>query len=649
MKTRLRRLLSIASLTLLTISSAFAQPSSSLSHSAPDEHRRAEVQGTLPPPSLGNGPRQSTRSLPPPSGWPPDAQSTTGPVPPPGIERGAPGMEALAAAVLLDVPAYIWHHGCGPTAAGMVMGYWDSNGFDNLIPGNADTQTPQVDAMISSSGNYEDYCLPRDYWPGPIFPDRSEPPVGDEHRDNCVADLMKTSQSFHSNYYGWSWFSQVDDAMQGYVETVAPEYPATAQNQIWGSFTWSTYRSEIDAGRPVVLLVDTNQDGSTDHFVTGIGYSDQSGTPMYACHDTWGAGVHWFEFAPMANDQPWGIYGATLFQIETPQCSDPHEPNDTSGQATPISYGSTLTDPDICPEADVDYYSFLGSAGDTIVADIDAQNIGSVLDSYLYLYDTDGVTELAENDDHDGLDSRIEYALPTDGTYYLKVREYDHPNEGGPGYFYAISLWRWTHRIFLPLVAKNYTEPGGVVNGDFEAGSTGWLEYSTHGWPLIVDSLPITPHSGGCAAWLGGDYDDISRIQQEITVPVSSPYLAYWHWIASQDTCGYDFGSVIINASVVDVYALCEATNTGGWVKHVVNLNAYAGQSVSLQIRAETNSSLNSSLFADDVSFQATASPLQECSTLFDLQRALPKSVEITPQGAREASTGAAKVFHLER
>ena len=53
---------------------------------------------------------------------PDDAQSTTGPVPPPGIERGnvAP-TPSRAQIVLHDVPAYLWRHGCAPTAAGMVV------------------------------------------------------------------------------------------------------------------------------------------------------------------------------------------------------------------------------------------------------------------------------------------------------------------------------------------------------------------------------------------------------------------------------------------------------------------------------------------------------------------------------------------------
>ena len=173
------------------------------------------------------------------------------------------------------------------------------------------------------------------------------------------------------------------------------------------------------------------------------------------------------------------------------------------------------------------------------------------------------------------------------------------------------------------------------MNGDFESGPTGWVEYSSNGWDLILpnSSLIVPPHGGSWAVWLGGDDDEISYIQQQVIVPPGSPYLAYWHWIASEDFCGYDFGKVIINSTTVDEYDLCSSTNTGGWAKHVVNLSAYAGQSVSLQIRAETDSSLNSNLFIDDVSFQASASSHEpRITNLTDLKNATPKSGRITVQ-----------------
>jgi hypothetical protein len=255
-------------------------------------------------------------------GAPLDAQSTTGPVPPPEVHM-AGGLAASASAVVIPgVPAYRWHHGCGPTAAGMVIGAWDGRGFDALVPGDASTQTAAVNAMIATEGpasNFSDYCLPLDAHPI-LLPDKSEPPVGDEHPDGCVADFMRTSQSYHGNYYGWSWFSAVQSALEDYVDSLGqPSYQATAANlYIWSSLTWDAFRAEIDAGRPLVFLVDTDGNGGTDHFVTVIGYDVVDSVPMYACLNTWDAGIHWFEFAPMAADQPWGVYGAVTFRIWSP-------------------------------------------------------------------------------------------------------------------------------------------------------------------------------------------------------------------------------------------------------------------------------------------------------------------------------------------
>jgi hypothetical protein len=242
-----------------------------------------------------------------------DAQSTTGPRPPAGIDAGLQVTSPESSAIL-NVPAYLWTNGCGPTAAGMVLGYYDNNGYGNLVSGDAITQTTAVNAMISSSGNYDDYCLPIDS-PPDLLPDLSEYPLGDEHPDDSIGDFMKTSQSYHFNYYGWSWFSHMDDALLGYVQYAAPDYYATAENRTFSNLPWDAYKAEIDAGRPVVFLVDTNADGSTDHFVPGVGYNDDGPVNMYACRNTWDTGIHWYEYAAMSDGQPWGIYGVTLFQI----------------------------------------------------------------------------------------------------------------------------------------------------------------------------------------------------------------------------------------------------------------------------------------------------------------------------------------------
>jgi hypothetical protein len=247
-----------------------------------------------------------------------DAQSTSGPTPPPWFIREEARGTPLAPVLIPDVPFYIWHHGCGPTSAGMVLGYWDGKGFDFLIPGNAQSQTSAVDAMIATEGpasNYTDYCLPIDSFPN-LRADKSEDPPGDEHPNNCVADYMLTSQSASNNYYGWSWASDVGPAMKSYVDALGmPDCLVTQRMLRMGStLTWDSFKAEIDAGRPMVLLVDTDGDNSTDHFVTAVGYDD--GTSEYACHDTWDSNVHWYEFQGMGSGRHWGVWGGTTFRIE---------------------------------------------------------------------------------------------------------------------------------------------------------------------------------------------------------------------------------------------------------------------------------------------------------------------------------------------
>ncbi len=154
-----------------------------------------------------------------------------------------------------------------------------------------------------------------------------------------------------------------------------------------------------------------------------------------------------------------------------------------------------------------------------------------------------------------------------------------------------------------------------LVNGDFEQGTVGWTQFATQGWPLIIedledDSFPGTVHpkSGSWAVWLGGAHDDVSYIGQQVLVPSGAPYFTYYHWIGSEDVCGYDNADVVIgDSTVVDTYDLCVNENTGGWAKHVVNLSAWSNQTVLVRIVVVTDESLNSNLFVDDVSFEASA------------------------------------------
>ena len=247
-----------------------------------------------------------------------------GPAPKAGYQGYHEAANAPGQQVISGVPGYVWRDGCGPTAAGMVVGYWDGAGFGALIPGDASSQTLAVNQAMASDGHYADYSTPLDYAPDPIQPDKSEAPPGDEHASDSVADFMETSFSSLDLYYGWSYYSRVDNALRGYTQYVNTTYGADYQyeswNESWGTFTWDRFVDEIDANSPLVFLVDSDGDGGTDHFVTAIGYRDTQGYPEYACLDTWDpAGqIRWERFRERAAGNEWGIHGATYFHI-TPE------------------------------------------------------------------------------------------------------------------------------------------------------------------------------------------------------------------------------------------------------------------------------------------------------------------------------------------
>ena len=226
-----------------------------------------------------------------------------------GYENDAPTADGGAASqyVISGVPKYLWYRGCGPTAAGMVVGYWDMHGYSSLILGSSSTQTASVNSAIASRGHYADYSKPLDNTQTGIFYDKST--LGGAHANNCIADWMHTSWSADNQYWGWSTFSRVGMAIDSYCEWKGYTN-FTTTNKTWSELTWSDFKAEIDAGRPMVFLVDTTGSGSTNHFVPVIGYDET--THRYACYNTWDTKIHWYDYAQLAQGQQWGIYGAIL-------------------------------------------------------------------------------------------------------------------------------------------------------------------------------------------------------------------------------------------------------------------------------------------------------------------------------------------------
>jgi probable HAF family extracellular repeat protein len=224
--------------------------------------------------------------------------------------------------MIAGVPLYTWYHGCGPTATGMLIGYWDSMGFGDLIKGeqgNEVYQSPEVNAMMASQGHIDDYVYPLDGWIDGVWVDIQEDnstPGCVAHPDDSVADFMHTSRSVDGLVYGQSYADMVDDALVGYTDWASGgRYVGTASIFHQGSMSWGDLQGQVDAAHPMVFVVDWDGDGESDHLVTVVGYCEIGRAQMFAFYSTWDNNVWWALFDIMKEGNFYGVFAATTFSV----------------------------------------------------------------------------------------------------------------------------------------------------------------------------------------------------------------------------------------------------------------------------------------------------------------------------------------------
>lgn len=211
---------------------------------------------------------------------------------------------------LTSTPDYDWWYGCAPTSAGMMMGFYDINGYGgaayDLVPGGtAELSTfgdPSAIAnnTIASSQHIRDYYVA--YGQGGNDPN----PYG--HANNCLADFMETSKDSAGNTDGGTTIYWFNDG-RPFTYQDALNYGVSGTSGMYGIGEWATYlgynyeslfnqgidtayppfgmtfadfKAEIDAGRPMLLHVE-------GHTMLAYGYMNPSTVYL---HDTWGAGQH---------------------------------------------------------------------------------------------------------------------------------------------------------------------------------------------------------------------------------------------------------------------------------------------------------------------------------------------------------------------
>jgi hypothetical protein len=134
-------------------------------------------------------------------------------------------------------------------------------------------------------------------------------------------------------------------------------------------------------------------------------------------------------------------------------CSgDAYESDNGPAQARQIAVGQSQAH-NFCGVDDQDWVKFWAWAGKRYV--VQTGNLGWTGDTVLTLYDADGTTVLAENDDiayPDNLASRVEWIAERDGWLYARVRHYNGRIAGN-----AVTYTLWLeegYRAYLPLVLR---------------------------------------------------------------------------------------------------------------------------------------------------------------------------------------------------
>jgi hypothetical protein len=144
------------------------------------------------------------------------------------------------------------------------------------------------------------------------------------------------------------------------------------------------------------------------------------------------------------------------------------EPNDAIGGADAFTQGNLLSGA-ISSVSDFDYWSFNGTAGQTIICEYDGA-AAPTLDASFRLFCSDGVTRLGYSESGPGGTGLIVFTLPANGLYYLRVA----PFSGTGSYSIATGLngavteRARDHRDVFTCYSDNYTtwSTPARVNGD---------------------------------------------------------------------------------------------------------------------------------------------------------------------------------------
>jgi len=270
---------------------------------------------------------------------------------------------------LADVPAYNWQYGCFGTASGIMMGYWDRNGFDNIYTGptaggvaplNNAGGNATIRALWASQANYDgrgtNYGHVNDYFDANSSeaPDPYVTGGWPEHSPDCIGDFMGLNQRRWTNMndecngnidiYSFTYFAtsgvryvdftpgpesglparDVQSGLRMYADYCGYASHSFSQlADVWQDtpaetgFTFEDLMDEIDAGYPVLLQLQEHAYKRASgynpslHAIVAVGYRiTDAGTRQVRTRWGWSTSTSAYEL------DTWGsqmFYGASTW------------------------------------------------------------------------------------------------------------------------------------------------------------------------------------------------------------------------------------------------------------------------------------------------------------------------------------------------
>jgi len=267
---------------------------------------------------------------------------------------------------LPNLSASDWWYGCAPTSAGMMMAYYDTNGYNgysygNLIPGGtagysnvgAWPNGQLLRSTIASEGHQRDYYNAATYGynnggdSGFGYLEEHDDLASLTHTYDCLADFMGTSQDAFGGPNGSSSTCYYSNGSRLYISEMINEGFAVntavgiaayvnfagysvancythysdlhMKARTGGGFTFDDYAAEIAAGRPVLLAYSDPDIGG--HMMLGVGVDEDA--QLIEFLDTWDD-----ELQNMAWDGD--FYGLTLQGVISMELATVPEPATTA-------------------------------------------------------------------------------------------------------------------------------------------------------------------------------------------------------------------------------------------------------------------------------------------------------------------------------